>query len=206
VAGRGPRQKRLDPLRAGRGCLLTIAGSPTIQHTSQHVGPVGHDAVDAEAQQPSHGRFVVDSPDIDAKATVVRLAYESASDYGHDAFVFLGRLQRLERRVVKAAEMQHVKDPITQELDSGGGSSDLSLAGFAEARNRALIIGNNQGAFYRPSGFYLAEHGASMPERWPLISILNGAFGNASYKASSVGISTPLARHGKVSPPSELKR
>ena len=65
--------------------------------------------------------FVVDRPDIDSKATVVRLAYESASDDGHDAFVFLGRLQSLERRVVKDAETQQVKDPIDQQLDSGGG-------------------------------------------------------------------------------------
>jgi hypothetical protein len=87
-----------------------------VQHTSQHVGPVGHDPVDAEAQQPSHCRFVVDRPDIDPKATVVRLAYESANDDRHDAFVFLQRLQSLEGRVVQAAEMQHVKNPITQEL------------------------------------------------------------------------------------------
>ena len=105
--------------------LLMLASSPTVQHTSQHVGPVGHDAVDAEAQQPSHGRFVVDRPDIDPKATVVSLAYESASDDRHDAFVFFGRLQRLERRVVKAVEMQHMKDPITQELHSGGGGGNL---------------------------------------------------------------------------------
>jgi hypothetical protein len=59
---------------------------------------------------------VVDRPDIDPKATVVRLAYESASDDRHDALVFLQRLQSLEGRVVQAAEMQHVKNSITQEL------------------------------------------------------------------------------------------
>src|SRR5688500_4955409 len=57
-------------------CAQALLSSPTVQHTSQYVGPVGHDAVDTEAQQPSHGRFVVDRPDIDAEATVVRLAYE----------------------------------------------------------------------------------------------------------------------------------
>ena len=98
VAGRGPRQEHLDPFYVLAVGLLMFASSPTVQHTSQHVGPVGHDAVDAEAQQPSHGRFVVDRPDIDPKATVVSFAYESASDDRHDAFVFFGRLQRLERR------------------------------------------------------------------------------------------------------------
>jgi hypothetical protein len=47
-------------------CAQALLSSPTVQHTRQHVGPVGHDAVDTEAQQPSHGRFVVDRPDIDS--------------------------------------------------------------------------------------------------------------------------------------------
>lgn len=48
---------------------------------------------------------------------VVSLACESTSDDGYDAFVFLGRLYGLEGRVVKGAEVQHMKDPITNQLD-----------------------------------------------------------------------------------------
>ena len=55
--------------------------------------------------------------DIDPQAPVVSLAYKSARHDGQNAFVLLGRLQSLERRVVKGAKVQHVKDPIDQQLN-----------------------------------------------------------------------------------------
>jgi hypothetical protein len=81
-------------------CAQALLSSPTVRHTSQHVRPVGHDAVHTEAQRPSHGRFIVDRPDVDAKAAVVSLAYESTSDDRYRAFAFLGSLHSLGRRVV----------------------------------------------------------------------------------------------------------
>jgi hypothetical protein len=136
----------------------------------------------------------------------MRAAYESASDDGHDAFVLLWRLQSLERRVVKAAEMQQVKDPVPQQLVSRRGGGNLSLTDFTEVRYCALIIWNHQRPFSRPSGLDLAEHGLLDAGTTTLISILKGASGNAAHKASSVGILTPLARHGNVTPLSGAKR
>ena len=46
---------------------------------------------------------------------------------------------------------------------------------------------------------------SSMPARSPLISMLNGAWGNAAYSTSNVGILTPLSRQGNVRP-SVVKR
>src|SRR4029450_820762 len=154
---------RCESRRSPTECLpesgQLLPSSPTVEHASQHVRPVGHDAVDTKAQQSPHRRFLVDRPDVNPKTTVVRLAYESAGDYRDDVLVLLGGLQSLEGRVVKGAKVQHVEDPIDQQLNRGGSCGDLALADSAEARNRAPIVGDNQGAFRRLGGFDLAEHG-----------------------------------------------
>jgi hypothetical protein len=53
------------------GLQLPFSSLPS-EHPGQDVGPVGHDAVDPEAEQPSHVGFVVDGPDVHPQLPLVR--------------------------------------------------------------------------------------------------------------------------------------
>src|SRR4029453_5755220 len=57
-------------------------GAPFLEDRLQHVGPIGHDAVDAEVQQSVHLGGIVDRPHVHLEVAAVRGGQEPAGRDG----------------------------------------------------------------------------------------------------------------------------
>ena len=64
-------------------CL--VPGTAFSQHAAEHVGLVGHEAVDAEVEQPVHLDRLVDGPDVYRESPSVCSPHESCVDQGEPA-------------------------------------------------------------------------------------------------------------------------
>ena len=53
------------------------------QHIFQHCGPVGHEAIDANVDQPVHLHGVVNGPDMNVEPQSMRTPYELARHDRH---------------------------------------------------------------------------------------------------------------------------
>ena len=81
------RRDRCQPFRDPRADGQRI-GYPELplfllflQYPGQDVGPIGHYAVDAESEQPAHGGFIVDGPDVHPQSPLVRCSDKPRRHY-----------------------------------------------------------------------------------------------------------------------------